>query len=59
MMDYEPWAEHHKPQRFERTDRSGRWSPIEEPENDAWWAPLLGMVAFAAILAATLVWGTT
>lgn len=30
MQKYEPWAESHKPQNFERIDRSGRWIPIED-----------------------------
>jgi len=29
-IDYDPWGESHAPKRFERTDLSGRWSPIRE-----------------------------
>lgn len=29
-IDYDPWGKSHAPQRFHRTDPSGRWSPICE-----------------------------
>ena len=29
-INYEPWGESHEPKRFERTDKSGRWSPLYE-----------------------------
>lgn len=30
MIKYDPYADSHAPKRFERTDQTGRWSPIEE-----------------------------
>lgn len=55
----DPWAEHHKPQKFERTDRSGRWSPIHEPTEEAWWIPIAGGIVFCIIIVLMMVWGAT
>ena len=42
-MKYDPWHDSHAPKNFERTDPTGRWSPIEpfmEARRIAWlpWA---------------------
>lgn len=39
--------------RFERTDRSGRWSPIYETPSapEPFWLAVLGVCVFAAIIA--------
>jgi len=46
-IDYDPWAESHAPQHFERTDNSGRWSPIQDevPDEPFWVAIVGGIVA--------------
>jgi len=44
--------------RFERTDRSGRYSPIHEPQvAEPWWYAVLGGAALGALLALGLYWG--
>lgn len=55
-MDYEPWDESHAPRKFDRTDRTGRWSPLQErqTENDPAWMMLLGGVVFGVLFAALL-----
>lgn len=58
-MKIDPWAEDHAPCRFERFDRSGRWSPIHEPTEEAWWIPITGAAVFACIVVFMLVWGAT
>lgn len=39
--------------RFERTDRSGRWSPIveQDDQHDPWWAHVIGGAALACLIA--------
>ena len=53
-INYEPWGESHAPQRFERTDKSGRWSPIQDnvPDEPRWFAIAGGIAAgcFFAVL---------
>lgn len=41
MIDYDPWDESHSPKFFQRTDPTGRWSPIQEEREPAW-APWVG-----------------
>jgi len=38
MINYDPWGESHAPKRFERTDPTGRWSPLYEKPSvpDPW-----------------------
>ena len=54
-MKYDPYSG--KQIGFERTDRSGRWSPIHEPTQEAWWVAVLGGVFIGACLAITLYLG--
>lgn len=51
-MKHDPWNDSHAPKNFERTDKSGRWSPIEddyfeEPE----WLPIVGGILAGLIFA--------
>jgi len=47
MIDFDPWGESHAPKKFERTDRSGRYSPIEVREEKDW--PIWTLYAVAAV----------
>ena len=40
-IDYEPWNDTRKPARFERTDPTGRWAPIQD-ESEPAWVPWVG-----------------
>lgn len=57
MIEHDPWADAHAPQKFERTDRSGRWSPIHEEDEipDPIWVALLGGAMLALLIAAGFV----
>ena len=44
-MKYDPWHDSHAPRNFERTDRSGRYSPIVDPEKDWSYLYLYGAIA--------------
>lgn len=33
---YQPWADSHAPKNFERTDKTGRYIPIEERDKPDW-----------------------
>jgi len=54
-MHYDPYS--NTQTRFERTDRSGRWSPIHEPTAEAWWVAVLGGVLAGIVFATLLFWG--
>lgn len=69
-IDYEPWGESHAPKRFERTDKSGRWSPLYEkpsipdqwhdksfPEYMMWMGGLAFGGGFAILLSLMFCWG--
>jgi len=57
-INYEPWAESHAPQRFERTDPTGRWSPVQDEITDEpFWLAIVGGVAAGIFFAAMLFWG--
>jgi len=58
-IDYEPWGESHAPQRFERTDKSGRWSPIQdEVPDEPFWFAIAGGITAGVFFAFMLFWGT-
>jgi len=63
MINYEPWAESHAPKRFERTDKSGRWSPLYEkpsvpdPEYMLWIGGFAFGGGFAILVVLMLCWG--
>ena len=62
MIDYDPWGESHEPKNFERTDPTGRWSPLYEkpsvtdPEYMLWIGGLAFGGAFAVLMALMLYW---
>jgi hypothetical protein len=51
VIKYQPWDKSHEPQYFERTDRSGRWNPIVEHDED-WpaWAQFAACLAFCLLM---------
>jgi len=51
MINYDPWGESHAPKRFERTDPTGRWSPIHEGQNEPSWVAVLGGIAAGVFFA--------
>ena len=57
-VDYDPWATSHNPGRSHRTDPTGRWSPIVEPEKDypVWYLVAAGF-CFVVLLALGLTGG--
>ncbi len=57
MTDYDPWAESHKPQKFPRTDPSGRWSPISEDGQRPLMVDFIGLVVgVLALIAVYYFW---
>lgn len=42
--------------RFERTDKSGRYNPIQEPITEPWWVAVVGGAAFRLVLVG-MFWG--
>jgi len=57
-INYEPWANSHNPGRFHRTDPTGRWSPIVEPEKD-WpiWHLVIAGICFMMLFVLSLTGG--
>ena len=53
-MNYDPY--NNTQTRFERTDPTGRWSPIHEPTNEAWWVPIVGGLLMSCVLAIMAWW---
>lgn len=53
-MKHDPWNETQAPQKFERTDKTGRWSPIMEDAPDPEWLQWVGGVAAGITLALAL-----
>ncbi len=47
-MDRDPYS--NTQTKFERTDRSGRYSQIHEPTQEAWWVPLFGGMVAGALM---------
>lgn len=52
----EPWADEHAPQKFDRYDKTGRWSPLHTKEEPAtpWGLAMLGGAGF--IFVVTFLW---
>lgn len=48
--------EHGYQTHFERTDKSGRYNPIQEPIAEPWWFAVAGGAAFGLLLAGMFWW---